>query len=211
MKHLLLFTFCIFTLLSCGKPRTIKVIAKNAVTGMPYAGLSYTIVSSRTAADGEKYKTEANGLLDANGEAITEIKQKKGRSYSVRIGKPNGEICFHNELHQYFDSPFDQNGTFTFKFAECAYLKRHIVNINCGGVADTMRLYTQHSILEYLNFNNSEWFHLGCANYQASSFSNVPMGNFIHKWIVTRNGNTETFYDTIYLNAGETRTYEINY
>jgi hypothetical protein len=206
----LVIVLCAAMLLACKKPRTIKIIAKNAVTEEPYAGLSYSVVSSRTTADGEKYRTEAEGVLNENGEATEEIKVKTGRSYSVRIGKLDN-ICYHNELDQYFDSPYDVEGTFTYRFAECAYLKRQIVNINCGGAADTMRVYTQHSILEYLNFNNSEWFHLGCANYQATSFSNVPMGQFIHKWLVTRNGLTETFYDTIYLEAGEYKTYNIDY
>jgi hypothetical protein len=51
----------------------------------------------------------------------------------------------------------------------------------------------------------------GCYNYIGSFFSDVPMGRRFYKWEVTRNGNTETFFDTIYLEAGETRTYEINY
>jgi hypothetical protein len=117
-----------FLILSCGKSRIIKIKAKDALNNQPYAGLSYTIVSSRTAADGEKYRTEASGTLDANGEAMEEIRQKKGRSYSVRIGKPNGEICYHNELNQYFDSPFDANGTFYISsLPTCAYLKLHII------------------------------------------------------------------------------------
>ena len=56
-------------LLSCGKERNIHIKAINAATGDPYAGLEYRVASSRTTGDGEKYRTEASGVLDANGEA----------------------------------------------------------------------------------------------------------------------------------------------
>lgn len=51
----------------------------------------------------------------------------------------------------------------------------------------------------------------GCYSYEGSEFSDIPMGGTYYKWEVTRNSLTETFYDTIHLNAGEYKTYEINY
>jgi hypothetical protein len=51
----------------------------------------------------------------------------------------------------------------------------------------------------------------GCYQYESSSFSDVPMGGIYHRWEVTRSGNTETFYDTIYLQEGEQKVYEILY
>ncbi|MBI1836915.1 MAG: hypothetical protein HYR91_06580 [Flavobacteriia bacterium] len=122
-----IFFLSIFLLLiatSCGKKRTIHIIAKNAATETRYAGLEYFVVSSRTGANGEKYKTEAHGTLDNNGEAVVELRQKN-RTYSVRVVEP-ANTCYNKQITQYFDSKYDVNGTFTFEFAECASLQINI-------------------------------------------------------------------------------------
>ncbi len=69
MRLMVILFLGLLALSSCGKKRTIVITAKNAVTGQPYAGLQYYFVSSRTGGDGEKYKTEKSGVLNANGEA----------------------------------------------------------------------------------------------------------------------------------------------
>ena len=211
MKVLTIF-FCLCLLVACKKTSTIKIIAENAVTGTRYAGLSYKVVSSKTTANGEKYQTEADGVLNENGEAMVDVKVKKGRSYSVRIGALEN-ICYHNELDQYFESPYDLNGTFKYKFAECAYLKLKINNINCSGGGDNFKLYYMgrqvggnEGLIGALSKNEN-----GCYSYEGSNFSDVPMGGTYYRWEVTRNGLTQIFYDTIYLNSGEYKTYEINY
>jgi hypothetical protein len=179
----------------------------NVVTGARYAGLSYQVVSSRTTTNGEKYQTDAEGVLNNNGEAVVDVNVKKGRSYSVRIGALDN-ICYHNELSQYFNSPYDVNGTFTFKFAECAYSKLIIKNVNCQSGNDKIELFRQDQIG---SLSNTGWVQYGCVNWETNGYSDVPMGIRFYKWEVTRNSLTETFYDTIYLNAGEYKTYEINY
>jgi hypothetical protein len=197
MKSILLFSIFIFILCSCKKPRTIKIIAKNAATEEPYAGLSYTVVSSRTTANGEKYRTEAEGVLDEHGEAIEEIKVKTGRSYSVRIGKLDN-ICYHNELHQYFDSPYDVEGTFTYKFAECAYLTLSINNIDCQDDLDKILYDLQPTYIpDYNNIIPTEKY--GC---YSNTFieSQVPSGTWDATWQVTKNGLT-TFYDSSFVLA----------
>jgi hypothetical protein len=209
MKNLLLFSVFIFILCSCKKPRTIKIVAKNAATEERYAGLSYTIVSSRTTANGEKYRTEAEGVLDENGEAVEEIKVKTGRSYSVRIGKLDN-ICYHNELHQYFDSPYDENGTFTYKFAECAYLKFRYNNINCINEFDQITVNRTTNLENYVGFIIPAVYN-GCEDYTMPDFVQVPMGNWYFHWEVTKNGITNNYYDTLFLNAGEQKYYEFNY
>ena len=129
MKHLF-FLLISLSLFACTKHREIKIIGRNAVTGQGYEGLAYKVVSSKTGNDGEVYRTEATGNLDANGEAFVSIKQRKGRSYSLRVFEPSNN-CYTNEVIQSFDSPYDVNGTFTLEFAECAYLKFNINNVNC--------------------------------------------------------------------------------
>nr|WP_294862691.1 hypothetical protein [uncultured Fluviicola sp.] len=55
------------------------------------------------------------------------------------------------------------------------------------------------------------WEFFGCNGYTGDHFSNVPMGNYYFEWHVTRNSVTNIYYDTIYLNPGEYKVYDINY
>ena len=120
--RVLLIIFLGFALLSsCGKERNIHITAKNAVTGEPYAGLTYYVVQEMTSGDGEKFKTVATGTLDANGEAYLTKKLPKRYSYSVRVEAP-ANTCYNKQITFYFTK---QESTFEcpFEFAECAYLK----------------------------------------------------------------------------------------
>ena len=100
MKFITLFLIGIL-LLSCKKERTIHISAKNAVTGQPYAGLTYYVVQEMTAGDGEKTKTVATGTLDANGEAHLTKKLPKAHSYSVRVEAP-ANTCYNKQITYYF-------------------------------------------------------------------------------------------------------------
>ncbi|WP_310559022.1 hypothetical protein [Flavobacterium sp.] len=91
----------LFLIASCGKTKEVKIIAKNAATGLPYAGLEYVVVSSRTTVNGEKYRTEASGTLNSNGEAMVSIKQKSGRTYSIRVVRPENSIAMIDKRKNY--------------------------------------------------------------------------------------------------------------
>ena len=200
------FLFFIAFLFSCGKERSIKIKAINAATGEPYAGLEYRVASSRTAANGEKYRTEASGTLNANGEAFVTIKQKTGRTYSVRVVEPTNS-CYNKQITQYFDSPFDQDGTFTFEFAECAYLKLQIHNVNCIDSNDEIKF---RRLWLSTNESNNFVIQTGCFQFDGNYFS-LPMGQYKYEWIVTKNGIT-TVHDSIFtLSANQYFDFAINY
>lgn len=202
------FFVCLCVLAACKKPRTIKIIAENAVTGSRYAGLSYKVVSSKTTANGEKYQTEAEGVLNQNGEALVDVNVKKGRSYSVRIGALDN-ICYHNELDQYFDSPYDVEGIFTYKFAECANLKLNINNINCSGISDTMNFRSQYSFMEPdLSWSSNR---IGCYNYLSPSYFKVPEGWRVYELRIKRNGFVSFKKDSIFLNNSINSTIYLDY
>ncbi|MCC6699877.1 MAG: hypothetical protein IT221_00020 [Fluviicola sp.] len=201
-----LFLLVAFLLFSCGKKREIKIIAKNAVTGQPYGGLEYSIVSSKTGLDGEKYRTEASGTLNANGEVLVAIKQRSGRTYSVSVQGPENN-CYTNMLVQTFDSPFDQDGTFTFEFAECATLQRKVKNVNCINSNDKIEIYIDNTVHSLLT---TPWILNGCADYTTVP-TQVPIGNYTLHWIVTKNGISTDYYDSFNLTENEVKLHEINY
>ena len=209
MKIFIYISFVIFILTSCGKNKEVKIIAKNAATGAPYAGLEYVVISSRTAANGEKYKTEASGTLNSNGEAMVSIKQKSGRSYSIRVIEPEN-TCYNKQITQFFDSPYDVNGTFTFEFAECAYLKFRLNNSSCFNSNDKILLERNTNLTNYDGFT-APAIQIGCVDYTMNDFANVPMGYWYLNWTVTKNNVETNFSDTIFLDKNEELLYEINY
>ena len=195
--------FCLSLLLfSCGKKRSIVITAKNPVTGEAYAGLSYYVVSSR----GNGSRTEASGVLNENGEAAVTLRIKD-RSYSVRVVAPEN-TCYNKNITLSYNYPYDNNHVFSFEFAECAYLKQNITNVNCQGTSDYMILKTSNQVN---SLGATGWEFFGCNGYVGDHFSEVPFGKYYFEWEVTRNNITNTYYDTIYLSPGEYKTYDINY
>ena len=209
MKNIFFVSLIFFILASCGKNKEVKIIAKNAATGASYAGLEYKVISSRTAANGEKYKTEASGTLNSNGEAMVSIKKKSGRSYSIQVKAPENS-CYTNQSPQFFESPFDVNGTFTFEFAECAAFKFRYHNIACFNANDQIIVNRFSEINDYTGFIIPAEYN-GCEDYTTSDFISVPMGKWYFSWSVTKNGITNNYNDTLFLNAGENKYYEFNY
>ena len=194
-------------LLSCGKERSIHIKAVNAVTGQPYAGLEYRIASSKTTGDGEKYRTEASGILDANGEAVVNIKQEKGRTYSIRVVEPEN-TCYNKEITQYFDSPYDVNGTFTFEFAECAYMRQNIVNVNCEGPTDVFNIRDRFTYTDWSGWSIDL---LGCYSNTGGEYFKVPAGKRYFQWKVIRSSGTTEHIDSIELEPGQYGDLNINY
>lgn len=209
MKSLLYLSIVFLLLSSCGKDKEIKIVAKNAATGAPYAGLEYVVVSSRTTANGEHYRTEANGTLNSNGEAFVSIKKKSGRTYSVRVVQPPN-TCYNKQITQFFDSPYDVNGTFTFEFAECAYLKFRLNNVSCFDSNDKIVLERSTNLSNYVGFS-APATQFGCVDYIMPEFAEIPMGYWYFTWTVTKNNVETTFNDTIFLDKSEEILYEINY
>lgn len=201
---LLFFVFGLSSLTSCSKGRTIRIKAINAATGQPYAGLEYKIASSRTTYNGEKFRTEASGTLNSNGEAAVKIRQKKGRTYHVYVVQPEN-TCYNKADVQYFDSPYDKDGTFTFEFAGCALLKLHIENQNCAGEEDKMQFQNRTAYTDWPGAGLASWSteRLGCYEYTSPSAFSTPAGLIIYRWRVTRAGITSEFSDSIYLEAGQ--------
>ena len=55
------------------------------------------------------------------------------------------------------------------------------------------------------------WEQQGCINFEQDNFYADPMGRIHFEWHVTKNNSTQIFHDTISLEEGEQRLYEIIY
>ncbi|MNK12803.1 hypothetical protein D3C87_308790 [compost metagenome] len=197
-----------FMFASCGKKRSVHITATNVATGERYPGLEYRIVSSVVGAESTKgTKIVASGVLDANGEAVVELREKRTRRYVVRVIEPEN-TCYNKQISMFFGSPFDENGHFNFEFAPCAYLKININNTNCQGAGDAMSFQSRQSYTEWEGWNGDR---TGCYSYTSPDFFQVPAGLRIYQWRVNRNGVITTGTDSIFLNAGESGTFNLNY
>lgn len=206
MKKLFLILIIGTLFFSCKKERTFHITAKNAVTGEPYPGLSYNIERSWSGSFENKYKTVGSGVLDENGEVYFTKRLHKNSSYSISVAAPSN-TCYMNssDLH----AGGEKNFKAEFEFAECAYSKLIINNVNCTGVSDKLILFRKNQIGSI--DGDFGWEHNGCAYWETNGYSDIAMGNVYFRWEVTRSGSTNTYYDTVYYAPGEYRTYEINY
>ncbi len=205
MNRKFLFLITLLLLTACGKKQTIRITAVNPATGEPWSGLRYTITKQKTGAFEEKYKIIDEGFLNDNGKAETEVRMRNA-SYEINIEDP-GNTCYVNNTSYTF-SKNNSNYDVTFEMVPCAYLKWDINNINCQGNTDTLRFRKS------TNYGQGDAWSTkrsGCYQYLSPEYFTVPMGTTIVEWEVTRNGSTNTYSDTIYLNELQEYTYPIYY
>ena len=202
-------------LFSCNKKETLKISVKNIVTGEPVAGNHISIVEIFNVSDGvsgSKTKDFYSGQTNSEGVLYVTEKFNKNRRYTVKVGKFTEDVCYINKSNEQWY--VGANTEINFEYTPCAYLKWRIENVNCEGESDNLKVYylgrqvggQEPPIIGALIRDGD-----GCYFFESNGFNDVPMGERYYRREVTRNGITEIFYDTIYLNAGEFYTYEINY
>src|SRR5690554_892373 len=212
MKKLILIMIVGMVFFSCKKKQTIHITAKNAATGEPYPGLTYYVVTHKNVLKpygGKKAKTVATGTLDENGEAIVTKRLSKNNGHGVRVEEPENS-CYNKNIQLYFSEEDGKNFKAEFEFAECAYLKFRYQNINCQGPNDHIKVKRYTNLDGYSGFLIDAEYD-GCNDYTMPNFTEVPMGQWIFEWEVTKNNVTTNFSDTIFLNANEQKYYEFNY
>jgi hypothetical protein len=207
MKHLIYIAIIFLFATSCKKKTAVVIQAQDITSdGAAYAGQKYAVAETWTPFYETKSKIVAEGFLDANGKASFNLKMNRNRRYILGVSEPDN-ICYGGLVQHYLEH--EKNNTVNFEYAECAYIKLKIDNVNCQGQGDEMVLFQGNQVG---NFDfNQPWKHDGCAFWESNGYSTVPMGEQYYRWEVTRSGNTSTYYDTIYLQEGEQMMYEINY
>ncbi|PWH84756.1 hypothetical protein [Brumimicrobium oceani] len=207
MKHLIYIAIIFLFATSCKKKTAVVIQAQDITSdGAAYAGQEYAVAESWTPFQETKSKIVATGFLDANGKASFNLKMKNNRKYVLGVSEPDN-ICYGGLVQHYLDH--EKNNNVIFEYAECAYIKLKIDNVNCQGLSDKFVLYRKNQIGSI--DGDFGWQHDGCVYWESNGYSTVPMGEQYYRWEVTRSGNTSTYYDTIYLQEGEQRMYEINY
>lgn len=214
MKYFALILLAL-ALISCKKKTTVTIQAQDYISGSgaTYAGQKY-VVNEKWNSFGTKVKTVKEGYLDANGYASFDLKMKNSRQYILAVNQPEN-ICYGGITQHYLEH--EKSNVVNFKYASCAFSKLILNNVNCNGPSDLLVLYRSND-LEYVN-NTTGWQHDGCVYWETSGgvdggpigYSTINYGNIYYKWIVTKNGVINTFYDTVFYPPGEYTTYQIDY
>ncbi|WP_343788102.1 hypothetical protein, partial [Wandonia haliotis] len=201
------FTYLLISLFlfSCTKKETLRVSVKNMVTGESVANMNINVYEVFNVSDGVSgTKTELFQSGETNSEGVLFLTEKfnKNRRYEVFVGQFPEEHCYLNRMG--YTWSVGEATDLAFEYAPCAYLKMRIENVNCTGDTDNFKLYYlgrqvggQSPPIVGAQMRDED----GCYFFESSSYSDAPMGERYYRREVTRNGITEIFYDTIYLNA----------
>lgn len=206
MNKAIIFSLLILMpLVACKKEHTVKIIAKNAVTGEPYAGLAYAVKGTRTGNNGEKLVFVHEGFLDANGRATTTFKVNENLALNVGVTTPPN-VCYKSSESKEGQSGAwnpkeDPNPTYQFEFAECGFLQLKVKNISCFNSNDVITFNTQPLNLDGYNNINPQT-KTGCYDNEFID-SQVPYGPWIATWQVTKNGITTNHDSTFYINENQ--------
>ncbi len=203
-KYIVLIIIPLF-LFACKKKSTVHITAKNAVTGKPYAGLTYNIERSVSGSFENHYKTVASGTLDENGEAVITKRFSKNWSHEVSIGSPDN-TCYSNKNSFYFSG--GENINCDFEFAECAYMQQNIQNVNCDGPNDIFVIRDRYTYTEWTKWSIDLE---GCFSNVGGGYSEVPAGTRYFEWKVTRPSGVTTGVDTVVLSPGQNADLTIFY
>ncbi|TSJ40001.1 carboxypeptidase-like regulatory domain-containing protein [Fluviicola chungangensis] len=90
------------------------------------------------------------------------------------------------------------------------YGNLQINNTSCFDSNDELKIYRTHSIPSFYDDVPNPAIYLGCVN-QTGNMNKAPMGWYKYSGTVTKNGIVTPKKDSIYLNEGETKVWNINY
>ena len=207
------FTYLLISLFlfSCTKKETLRVSVKNIVTGEPVANMNINVYEVFNVSDGVSgTKTELFQSGETNSEGVLFLTEKfnKNRRYTVKVGKFSEEVCYINKSS--YTWSVGEATDLAFEYAPCGYLRFRYVNTSCFDENDHIEVYRYTNLPDYVGFMiNAEYE--GCTDYEMSNFVEVPMGWWFFEWSVTKNGLTENFSDSVFIEAGDYEYYELQY
>lgn len=216
MKKNILFSsilLLMITLQGCGIPNIFektKVEGKviNLVTGMPISNIKVIVQKSN-------FSLLEPGLLDIdiidetttdqNGHFSFRFNAKVASSYTCIIteesipfyGNHNVELSLHSD------------NAITFQIAPAGKIDYFFKNVNCIDANDSLRFTEKYAHLSDC-CGIDTLIVQGC-NIRDVQPLNRPMGEYYFWWEVRRGGVANEFRDTIYLEAGAERLYEVQY
>jgi hypothetical protein len=199
-----------------GKNVTIKGRIMNPITGKGIEGAEIWLQKTAGGYDGG-YKTVKKATSGSDG--AFELNKLGLAGYSAICGKFSGD---YYELGWTQDNGASYTGNFKLsvkkgKIMHADYyavpygnLQINIHNTSCFDSNDELKIFRTHSIEGFYDNVPNPAIYTGCVN-QTGNMNKAPMGWYKYNGTVTKNGIVTSKRDSIYLNEGETKIWNINY
>ena len=219
MKNLIIISLLfLFSCVKDGKNIYVEGRVVNPVTGegIPNITLDLRKKVPDPGGSGSDSKTVKTVLSDQNGYFTIAHNGSLFNSYIIHMSNSNG-IGYH--VAGWKDASGTSIGGYNLEVDKGQYMnvryelvpyaefKVDAYNVNCFDQTDTMLLYKQNQIA---SLQEGPRIYPGCNSF-LGGYNKVPMGKIYFSWHVIRNGITNIYSDTIYLDEGEQETFTINY
>lgn len=205
----------LLTFLGCtkfGKNITVKGCVLNPITGQGIEGVTVELLKGTLGLPGG-LKSVKEVTTDANGNF--EISKLSMRGLSLGVGNlgdryaigwyQDGQITVKNQNPLNVDKGKTMH--VDFHAVEYGNYQIQINNVNCQGPNDTIIINRSNQVSSFLDV---DWVLTGCDGYITAN-QNAPMGSVYTKYTVIRNGISQVYTDTFYINPGVDNLQVINY
>ncbi len=208
--------FLASVLFCCGKinKRAVEGHVMNPVTGLPIEGVKMSLVKTTNGLPGGE-KTIGSAVTDANGYYKIEEKSMKAVYLQVNtFGNYHPIGWFKDGSYSGGNNfPIEKGDVQTVDFHAVPYgnLQRHVKNISCFNTFDEIKLYYDGASKANYGYNIGMMTTLtGCIDITTNPLKMTSDYHYFH-WAVTKNGLTNTYYDTIFVNASGVTNLDIFY
>ena len=184
-----------------GRNITIKGKVINPLTNVTYEGIKVQLVKSQSFSLPGGFKEIKHTFTDENGE----FELNATRLGDVWVQAQSGSDLYVLGWYQdeeYISSNFRTTAQkrktmeADFHVVPYSFAKLIINNVNCQGPDDLFVLFRENQLGTIDDIFG--WEHEGCVYWETNGYSEILMGEVYYRWEVTRGGNTEVFYDTVF-------------
>lgn len=221
MKNIILIFIGIIFIIGCTKEGGniyIEGRVYNPVTGEGYANVEVMLVKSQASLPGgftgvKTVNTDAEGYYQLKHTGVvsywaqvnvdTYKYYKLGWTNNNYGGAGQHKISIEKGKNMYAD----------YEMVPKSKLRFEITNVNCQGPSDNFKLFFWGTEVGYQNdyIGAVSMEGNGCYESDDNSFADVPMGDRYYKIEITKNGQINSYFDTITLQENEEYVYVIDY
>ncbi len=204
----------VFACTKIGKNITVKGRVLNPITGEAHEGIEIRLLRNRNLEYNGGYKTIKSTTTDENGY----FELNAGRMGPIWLST---NIVNYQELYslgwdykgQYYSMlKVDKGKVMHVDYHLVPYgeLQINIKNTSCFDQNDKLSIFRTHSISGFYDNVPNPAIYTGCIDQQGN-LNQAPMGWYKYNGTVTKNGVETTIRDSIFLDAGTTKIWNIYY
>jgi hypothetical protein len=215
MKQILLFLFAILLITSCAKKRTAVVKGRvlNPVTGEGISNAKITMYHSKLTSYDNDIKVDAQTLSASDGSF--EISSKGFKAYELACILDGDYYYLRWSVDGAYKSSFQplegKTQEVDFHVVPYGMIQLHIRNTSCFNSSDEIKLYYDGASKTNYAYNIGLMSTLnGCVDITDPPIKTTSDFHYFHLE-VTKNGTSNTYYDTIFVNTNGVTIFEVLY